>query len=68
MNWFITTRHLAINLDRVISVRFNTDNGRPTEAELEIIDHTSMRGPNIILLNEDAQKLFNELSAHAPEV
>ena len=67
MNWFFTVRHMAINLDRVLSVRFNTDNGKPTEAELEIVDHSTMRGPNIILLNEDAQKLFTELRAYSPE-
>ena len=67
MNWFFTSNRIAINLDRVISVRFTPGTGTPTEAELRIEDHSRMPGPNIILLNEDAQKLFTELWAYSPE-
>lgn len=67
MNWFFTRNRIAINLDLVHSVDFQPEDAPPTSARVLFTSANLVTTTAIVLLYDDAAKLFRELKSYSPE-
>lgn len=67
MNWFFTRNRIALNLDLVHSVEFSPSDAPPDCARLLFTTADMLKTQALVLVGEDAAKLFRELYSHSLE-